>query len=450
MEVQLSDGTTANCDDSPFAAGGDGEVYWSQGRTHVIKLYKHDDPARRLSLNLILDRFNVVKNDSAKAPFFSWPDAIVVAPRLGVRMPTRYQPALEQITSVRYWGRLPPERKGNFTARVAVAYRVARAVRWLHGSGLCHSDLSDKNIKADPQNAETCIIDCDGLVVPGFAPAQVYGTPRYMAPEIEAGSSIPSIDTDKHSLAVLFYKIFLLRHPLEGPKVHDADPVKDDNLAMGSKALYIEHPADVTNRPVPLPLTTALLSPRVRNLFTKAFVTGLHAPKQRPQATDWESGLLRMMDRIVPCSNPACVMKSFVLPNVARPICPWCKTPLANPGANVPIVDLYNPNGVRPGNYALQDWSIAGMHGRGLFSYHADGSESPKPGVNPVRVAHFEATSGGRWFLVNDGLADARVVGSRVVTPFGKGDRVELVSGLKILLGASEQSRAAMVQMLPT
>lgn len=450
MDVSLSDGTIVSCEDRPFASGGDGDIYWSKGRTHVIKQYQQPDPHRRQSLELILGKYNIVKEDPLKEPFFAWPDAIVVAPRLGVRMPTRNLRGIERITKPKFWATLPTDEKGSFAVRVAMAYRAARAIKWLHGRGLCHSDISDKNIMASAKDATTCIIDCDGLVVKDFTPAQVYGTPKFMAPEIEDGNGMPTIATDRHSLAVLIYQLFFLRHPLEGPKVHDPDPAKDDKLAFGSRAQYIEHPTDRSNRPNPLPFSTEMLTSSVKKLFDAAFVTGLHSPAQRPQPMLWESALLRMNDRLVNCSNPSCPMKSFVLPYFANPVCPWCKTPMRTGSGAIPVLDLFRPAGTRPGNYVPDNWSIAGTPGRQVFLYHADANESPRHGVTPKPVAHLETTAAGTWYLVNEGLDDAKIASQGRYSPFGKGDKVELRPNLKILLGAGEQSRVASVQLVPT
>jgi hypothetical protein len=47
----------------------------------------------------------------------------------------------------------------------------------------------------------------------------------------------------------MIYMYLLYRHPLKGGKIHDLDTEKDDLLAMGEKALFIEHPQDASNRP---------------------------------------------------------------------------------------------------------------------------------------------------------------------------------------------------------
>lgn len=97
----------------------------------------------------------------------------------------------------------------------------------MHAAGLCHSDLSYKNVLIDPELGHACIIDVDGLVVPGKFPPDVVGTPDFIAPEVVKTSHLPkddprrvlpSIATDRHALSVLIYMYLLFRHPLRGGK----------------------------------------------------------------------------------------------------------------------------------------------------------------------------------------------------------------------------------------
>ncbi len=97
----------------------------------------------------------------------------------------------------------------------------------MHAAGLCHSDLSYKNVLIDPELGHACIIDVDGLVVPGKYPPDVVGTPDFIAPEVVKTSHLskddprrvlPSIATDRHALSVLIYMYLLFRHPLREEK----------------------------------------------------------------------------------------------------------------------------------------------------------------------------------------------------------------------------------------
>jgi serine/threonine protein kinase len=104
------------------------------------------------------------------------------------------------------------EFKGTWLSHFHMCIQIARAVKRLHAAGLAHSDLSYKNVLVDPKSGKANIIDCDGLVVPGLFPPDVVGTPDFIAPEVletrslkigDPNKKLPSIQTDRHALAVL-------------------------------------------------------------------------------------------------------------------------------------------------------------------------------------------------------------------------------------------------------
>lgn len=455
MDIILSDGTRIRCDDRPFSAGAEGELFFSEGKTHVIKLYFPDpktgqpDPHRRSTVDNIVGKFNLVKSDPTRAAYFGWPDGIVVSPKLGIRMPTvKDCKPLDNYVRPKFWQSLPAAEKGSWQVRLSITFRMSRIMRWMHQAGLCHSDLSPKNFLVNIKTGQTTLIDCDGLVVPGIHPPSVLGTPQCMAPEIVAEKAKPSVDTDKHALAVLIYWTFLLRHPLQGPKTYHKDPEKDEQLAYGERALYIEHPTDHSNKPANVPFTSEMLTPLIRKLFNLAFIDGLQNPKKRPSAGQWEAALQRMADRIVQCQNPSCPMKAFVVPDTHQFKCPWCGTLYRSPGG-MPIVQLYRPGNVK-GSYISDDWSIVAYPNRALYMHHADSQQAPTHNAPPIPIAHFEVDSKGKWYLKNDGAEDLRVFDGSSSSPIKRGSATELSSGMKILLGQDEKRRFAYIQMLKT
>lgn len=451
MDVTLADGSHVRCDDEPFNQGAEGVLHWAAGKSHVIKLYFQPELQRRVSLENILSRFNLVREDPVRLPFFGWPDGLVVAkdgsPALGIRMPTVRARQLDTYIRPASWLNLPEAERGSWAARVSVTFRMARILRWMHNRGLCHSDLSPKNFLADLNSAQTTLIDCDGLVVPGLQPPSVLGTPECMAPELVAGRAEPTIATDRHALAVLIYWTLLLRHPLRGPKIHRPDPEEDERQAFGDRALYIEHPTDSSNRPARLPFTSQLLTPRMFRLFQSAFVDGLRDKTLRPLPSDWEAALLRMADQIVPCSNPQCVMKAFVAPEAHAFTCPWCGTPYRSPGGTLPILRLFRP-GLRRGSFQPDEWSVFGIHA--ICSHHVDLRKAPEPGVSSEALAYFHLEAGGRCLLVNQGLDDARLLSPAGSSPFARGTATPVAAGAKVVLGRDEHHRIAVVELLRT
>ena len=260
---------------------------------------------------------------------------------------------------------VPSEEKGDLRGFMLVCLNLARAVHRLHAAGLAHSDLSYKNCLVDPVGGNACLIEMDGITVPGLFPPDVIGTPDFIAPEVlktlhlpmrsdpnNPNSALnpdrffPCKETDRHALAVLIYMYLFHRHPLRGSLVHDEnDPENDERINMGEKALFVEHPQDASNRvkicknnskSLPWIDTTQLPYTMhgqfLKELFDRAFIDGLHDPSQRPTAADWEDALVKTLDMLQPCQNASCEKKWFVPDNTAEPKCPYCNyTPLEFP-----------------------------------------------------------------------------------------------------------------------
>jgi DNA-binding helix-hairpin-helix protein with protein kinase domain len=161
-------------------------------------------------------------------------------------------------------------------------------------------------------------------VIPQIFKPDVDGTPGYIAPEVLATialstndprKKLASIRTDQHALAVLIYEYLLNRHPLRGPKIYSTHSAEEDEqLSLGSKALFIEHPYDISNHPknrFTIPVTA--LGSELSTLFNKAFVSGLHSPYKRPSAYEWERGLIKTWHKLYPCPNPNCTHHWFVV-----------------------------------------------------------------------------------------------------------------------------------------
>ncbi|MCV5697145.1 kinase, partial [Escherichia coli] len=54
---------------------------------------------------------------------------------------------------------LDPLKLSNTLTYLKVCLLLTRAVRRMHAAGLCHSDLSYKNVLIDPEMGHACIID---------------------------------------------------------------------------------------------------------------------------------------------------------------------------------------------------------------------------------------------------------------------------------------------------
>jgi serine/threonine protein kinase len=478
--------------DDIIASGAMKDVYFSPDKSYVVAFYKTAQDAQsqeRLQMITGQYRHNIFNATGAAywQRIFCWPQAMLqYQGRLGVVVPT-YQSHFffeygskdqdflgikgkekegKWFASAHNQNRfLDPKERGHWLNYLKICIHIARGVRRLHAAGLAHCDLSYKNVLIDPVQGHASIIDLDGLVVPGKYPPDVVGTPDFIAPEVvmtshlakgDANRILPSISTDRHALAVLMYMYLFYRHPLRGHKIHDSQNCeRDECLAMGEQALFIEHPQDPSNRlhaqqarPTEQPwcdtqkIPYTLAGPYLSPLLTRAFVDALHHSALRPTADEWETALVKTVDLVQPCQNLACTQKWYVFDNTTQPACPFCGRPHLG---LIPILNLYSARqegSYRPDNHRLMVWT-----GQSLFAWHANRSITPNERLTPEqmqRVGYFVSHEGA-WWLVNEGLPELMQAPTR--TPIAIGEKVKLEEGLQLLLSQQEGGRLAVVQM---
>lgn len=353
---------------------------------------------------------------------------------------------------------------GNRMNFIKICLTLSRAVRRMHMAGLSHSDLGYKNCLIDPTTGDACLIDIDGLVVPGKHPPAVIGTPDFIAPEVVATQHLPvgdprrilpSRSTDLHALAVLIYMYLLCRHPLRGRRVLDADPQKDEALAMGEKALFVEHPNDTSNR-INLndlkpdeqfwgdtdKLPYSVNGPYLASLFRRAFVEGLHEPSKRPSANEWEEALIKTLDLLQPCPNPNCTEKFYVFDNKKNPKCPFCGTPYKGKLPVLILYSQYQDGSFKPDNHSLMVYS-----GQSLFKWHMNRNYYPNEKIKAedARKVGYFVLHNNEWYLVNEGMPTMRDITNKQDIKIG--GNVALKEGVQILLDQKPGGRLIFVQM---
>lgn len=476
------------------AKGGMKDVYFSPDRRYVVAFYRStptEEMRDRLKTITETYRQRVMSQSGGEywREVFCWPETTVeYKGRLGVVVPfysdlfffkfgSRQDDMLslrgrekesKWFTSATNRNRFLDERElGDWLSQIKICINVSRAVRRLHSAGLAHSDLSYKNILVDPVSGKACIIDIDGLVVPGKYPPEVVGTPDFIAPECVMTSQfsntdprrkLPSITTDQHALATFIYLLLLCRHPLRGKKVHNQeDPLIDENISMGSGALFIEHPTDRSNyvnlddlKPSELPwrdtdaMPYSITGPYLSTLFQRAFVEGLHKPIQRPSADEFEHALYKTVDHLHPCSNPECKQKWFVLDQHFT--CPFCS---ARVTAAVPVLNLYHSN-AQPGSFQSEDRRIVVFNNLSLFPWHSEYGVIPNEKLPPEmkrRVGYFVLHL-GTWYLVNESIPNLYDLTNKSDIPMGS--NVALSEGLQLLTSKNINGRLILVQFLNT
>ncbi len=209
----------------------------------------------------------------------------------------------------------------SFNSLLTACFELAQSFHFLHSMGLCYRDLSLNNIYFDPKTGEIRIGDTDNIVVNGENKGSVIGTPKFMAPEIITGKSLPDTQSDLFSLAVILFYILFLNHPLEGKKESSIKSLDLPAMAKlyGSEPLFIFDPHDDSNYPDPIFHKNALIFWNIypkffKNYFIRAFTHGIRDPLHgRVRETEWQNAICMLKDLICYCSN--CGQENFFIPS---------------------------------------------------------------------------------------------------------------------------------------
>ena len=456
MNITMISGSSVEVDDTPLGSGSMGIVYGVRDGTQVVKLFKKPSPQLAEFMGRVIDAYNCTRDPiDARGRYWNtlyvWPTELVEKPSLGLLMP-RFPEGflnLKWLFAPKNNASLPAESR-KWNRRVLITWRLAQAVQRFRMYGLAHSDLSHNNVLANPKTGEVRIIDIDGLVAAEFNQPQVLGTPRYIAPEVMAGTAAPSVATDLHALAVLIYQLLLFKHPLLGPFEYGMDPFEPDEIEakqLGREGIYIEHPTDTRNRPKNLPFSARMLGGQLAKLFERAFIDGLRDPAKRPTPLEWRIALGRLTDRLITCSNPNCDERYYPVVRHTSTGCPWCNTQLSVPGG-LPILCLYE-RGARKTFVPVEEFWIAGYPDRTLHTWHAQTGGDADNFADQRAIARITRNARGEWGLLCTGAAPLARMGrdGSVVHEVGPGESVPLTEGTIIRLGA-EGSRFALTQWL--
>jgi len=486
VTLKATDGSTVEFFDEIKEQGGVKDVYFSPDKSYVVAFYRnpinHNDKERINNIVGIYRERIFTNNTEGEywKNLFAWPTKMVEwNGKIGVVIPfydKRFffkggafdgkEKNGKWFSSAKLKNKfLTADQKGSFLTNLHMCIKLARAVRRLHAAGLAHSDLSYNNVLVDPVTGSACIIDDDSLVVPGKFPPEVVGTPDFIAPEVietkglpltDKNRKLPSIYTDRHALAVLIYMYLLNRHPLRGGKVHDVnDTGRDEELSMGTKALFIEHPTDKSNcvKPQqlspselpqgdPLKLPYTICGPYLKLLFDRAFIDGLHDPINRPSAAEWEDALAKTTDLVQPCQNPCCEARWFVFDNTRRPHCPFCGQEYHG---QLPILNFY----YKPRDkFQYENFRLMVYDKQTLYKWHSNNlipanEKTSEEDKKPVGDFHFY---NGQWILINRRLPDMYDVTDNKEVSIG--DFVPLTEGRQILLDKSQGGRLIIVQLV--
>ena len=200
---------------------------------------------------------------------FLWPQALTVpyGSAFGYIMPLKPANYIE-LGDFFCIDRNPEAYFRSSTARLNAAIAIADSFSRLHLAGCCYQDINDGNFFADPFTGDILICDNENIVVNGHG-HNIAGKPRYMAPEVAAGAR-PSTASDRLSLAVVLYRIFMTDHPSKALPRH---PAATDASAPKTK------PSPSAAMPCSAMMPTTHPTVRIPNFIPTACASGRQYPR---------------------------------------------------------------------------------------------------------------------------------------------------------------------------
>jgi len=410
-----------------LGGGGQGEVYRAQldNKSVALKWYypSSSTAEQRKALETLIKR-------GAPSDRFLWPIEIAAAAGIagfGYIMPLRAARFRGIVDMMKR--RIEP----GFRALVSAGLELSHSFLQLHSKGLCYRDISFGNAFFDPATGEVLICDNDNVAVDNQSVSGVYGTPRFMAPEIVRGDAVPSTQTDLFSLAVLLFYMFMMHHPLEGKrelaiKCLDLPAMKK---LYGTEPLFIFDPSNQSNAPDPQYQGNAIVFWKIypeflRELFIKAFTEGITDPQHgRVREGNWRAAMVRLRDAIVYCSH--CNAENF-------------HDAGNTPGENKPVGQCWScRRELRlPPRILLGRASVMLNHDTSLFAHHTD-EDQKYNFAKPVAVVTRHPSDQTIWGLKN--LSDQIWSTTNVkgeINDVSPGRSVTLAPGTRINFGHIE------------
>jgi DNA-binding helix-hairpin-helix protein with protein kinase domain len=221
---------------------------------------------------------------------------------------------------------LAREKFASVTAMTNAALHIVSAFRELHGMGYSYQDLNDGNFFVCPKTGDVLICDNDNVTEYGRN-LGISGKSRYVAPEIVLGKSLPSVHTDKFSLAVILFLLFMLNHPFEGRKAYPPCMTEEiERKIYGEEPVFIFDPDDDSNRPVQGINNNALrrwpqYPEHIRQKFVQAFgKEAIEDPSFRVIEKDWLRAFIRLRGEVYKCGCGEVFFADAVNPTK----CPVC------------------------------------------------------------------------------------------------------------------------------
>jgi len=319
----------------------------------------------------------------------------------------------------------------SFTSMINCGIRISSYFNDLHFHGLCHHNFSLNTFWARPDNGDVLVLN-DRFVFPENNTCKIASDARYMAPSIVTGGK-PKYLTDRFSLAVCLFMLFVRTHPLEGVRTLSVPEMNDYYLQLcyGSDPIFIADPTDRSNGPSKeidgvrnYFKRWPILSASMQNMFIQAFSKEamLKNEKLYPSEKDWQRTLLQYRSFFVKC--PVCGKETYV-EGSRNATCKCC-------GKQYPVYGAFSVN-----NYVFPI-----VKGGGIFSEHIDDFSDSVAQFDPKRISIVRVNS-KKGIIALENISDSRWSFKKKDGQFGTvkpGEYVTLSDGMEIKISSTSVS----------
>ena len=294
--------------------GGEGTVYRgidrSSGKQIAIKLFREEFNRPENHLRV---RYLIGKKLADRCPVICVPYDLFTTPHFGHCAPWV---AGESLAT---WLEHEPL---TFQESLLIACVMAHAMHVMNSVGISHGDIRPENFMALRHRGvvEIWMVDLDNFVGPPDIPGNMLGDGNYLAPELRRGrgtvpAAVPSHESDRFAMGVLFLEILLRRHPAAGCDNSDEEFAKA--MCNGWKE---DRTKDGKDRSDLGGLPIRVLNPEVEGLFRRSLDPD---PARRPAPVSWRDALLSALERLHECPHDGA---QFILDS-SKTSCPVCRTP---------------------------------------------------------------------------------------------------------------------------
>lgn len=345
--ISMIDGTSVKVEEL-LGEGGQGAVYkvkTEDGSAKALKWYTNVD---------IIDNSdfysNIVKLSETtiyNKEMFLWPELVTLRQHDSYGYLMDLRPANFKEFGDFFCAR---EYFHSFTARVNASINICKSFLSLHRSGFSYQDLNEGNIFIDPETGDVLICDNDN-VAPNGVSSGVSGKARYIAPEVLDKKNGPNISSDRFSLAILLYRIFMVDHPFEGQTQLKYPCMTEDieKSVYGRDAIFVFDDKNVGNRPCNIQKNHNkfwnFCPDSLKRMFKDALShDAIIDPSKRKHEKEWIELLMQLRANLIVCPHSSKEKDHDFLSDGNVKECPLCHKQISH----TDIVELHSKSCAYP------------------------------------------------------------------------------------------------------